>query len=364
MTKGELKYLVALSVFSKFNPKSLLKIKRTFVNLQDVWQAGLHDFLKLGITESTALSFLEERNKINPEQEWEKVQQANLNIITLDDPGYPPLLKEISDPPVLLYYRGLLKNDAFPLAVVGSRRLSFYGRQVIEKLMPKLIDNKISIISGLALGADAVSHQECLKNHGRTIAVLGSGLDAANIYPKQNQRLAQEIFEAGGLIISEYPIGTLPLRFNFPARNRLISGLSLGTLIIEATEESGSLITAKLALEQNREVFCVPGNIFSPLSEGPNNLIKLGAKLITGVEDILEEMSIEHQELPLPKAKPLPANPQETAILKTLGPEPKHIDKITLESGLSASLVFSVISLMEIAGKVKNVGGMNYLICA
>lgn len=364
MTKGELKYLVALSVFSKFNPKSLLKIKRTFVNLQDVWQANLKDFLKLGIAESTALTFLEERKNLNPDQEWEKIKRANLKVVTLDDADYPSLLKQISDPPVLLYYRGLLAPDIFPLAIVGSRRLSFYGRQVIEKLMPELIQNKITVVSGLALGADAVSHQECLKNKGRTIAILGCGIDAPSIYPKQNQRLAEEIIDQGGLILSEYPIGTLPLRFNFPARNRLISGLSLGTLIIEATEESGSLITAKLALDQNREVFCVPGNIFSPLSTGPNNLIKLGAKLITNATDILEEMSIQPQELPLLKAKPLPANPQEEAVLKTLGPEPKHIDKITLETGLPANIVFSVISLMEMVGKVKNVGGMNYLISA
>ncbi|MCX6779121.1 MAG: DNA-processing protein DprA, partial [Candidatus Magasanikbacteria bacterium] len=362
LSKENLACLVALSSFSKFGPKSLLKIKRTFVNLQDLWQVSLAELLKLGIEEQTALSFLEERKNLHPEQEWLRLEKEKIKVVSLDDELYPALLKEIYYPPVLLYYKGTLVKDAFPLAVVGSRHLGPYGKQVIEKLIPGLVQNNISIVSGLALGADAYAHQECLKNKGRTLAVLGSGLNKESIYPKQNVRLAEEIIDQGGTVMTEFPLNTLPLRYNFPLRNRIISGLSFGTLVIEATEESGSLITAKLALEQNREVFCVPGSVFSPLSVGPNNLLKLGAKTVTCFEDILAELDIKQLILPLKNSPIIPSNSNEKVVLKTLSQEPKHIDKITQESGLTGALATAVLSIMEISGKVKNVGGMNYII--
>jgi len=354
--------LVALSSFSKFGPKSLLKIKQTFANLEDLWRVSLPELLKLGMEESTALSFLEERKNLIPEQEWLKLEKENIKVVTLGDVLYPSLLKEIYYPPVLLYYKGTLIQNPWPLAVVGSRHLGQYGKQVIEEIIPGLVQNKISIVSGLALGADAYAHQECLKQKGRTVAVLGSGLNKESIYPKQNIRLAEEIIDKGGIVMTEFPLNTLPLRYNFPLRNRIISGLSLGTLVIEATEDSGSLITAKLALEQNREVFCVPGSIFSPLSLGPNNLLKLGAKAVTCSEDILAELDIKQLALPFKKSLVTPGSPDEAAILKTLNQEPKHIDKITQESGLTGATVTAVLSIMEMSGKIKNIGGMNYII--
>lgn len=361
MLKEDLKYLIALSAFAKFNSKSLLKIKRAFINLKDAWKAEAQDFIKIGLNQDVIVSFLEERKKIDPDREWQRLIEEKIEVISFDDAFFPPLLREIYDPPALLYYRGNLKKDELSLAVVGSRRLGPYGRQVIEKLIPGLVQNDFTIVSGLALGADAAAHQECLRYGGRTIAVLGSGIDKASVYPKYNARLAEKIIDDGGLIMSEFPVGTLPFKSNFPIRNRIISGLSRGTLIIEATEDSGSLITAKLALEQNRDVFVVPGSIFSPLSSGPNQLLKLGAKAVTSFEDILEEFDVKQISLPFKNELPSPASQQEAEILKILTQEPKHIDRIASECGRPAFVVSGILSIMEMSGKIKNTGGMNYV---
>lgn len=362
MIKEELARLVALSTISKMNSKSLLKIKRAFIDLQDVWRASSEDFLKIGLGSETIRAIIEEREKLDPEKEWQKLEKEKLKVVSLDEELYPALLKQIYDPPPLLFYQGTLIKDKYPLACVGSRRLSFYGKQVIEEIIPPLSQNGATIISGLALGADAAAHAATLQAGGRTIAVLGSGANNESIYPKENYRLAQQIIDNGGAVISEFPIGTLPLRFNFPIRNRVISGLSLGTIIIEATEDSGSLITAKLALDQNREVFSVPGNIFSPLSEGPNNLLKLGAQVITSAEDILDFLKIEKNKDLFSEIKPLAENPTEEAILKVLSKEPKNLEKIAQETKLPTNILVSAIALMELKNKIKNSGGMNYII--
>ena len=362
MSKEELARLVALSTISKMNSKSLLKIKRAFIDLQDVWRANSEDFLKIGLGVETIRAIIEERAKLDPEKEWQKLEKEKLKVISLDEELYPTLLKQIYDPPPLLFYQGTLNKDKYPLACVGSRRLSFYGKQVIEEIIPPLSQNGATIISGLALGADAAAHATTLQAGGRTIAVLGSGANNNSIYPKENYRLAQQIINNGGAVISEFPIGTLPLRFNFPIRNRVISGLSLGTIIIEAAEDSGSLITAKLALDQNREVFSVPGNIFSPLSEGPNNLLKLGAQVITSAEDILDFLKIEKNKDLFSEINPLAENPTEEAILKVLSKEPKNLEKIAQETKFPTNVLVSAIALMELKNKIKNSGGMNYII--
>jgi DNA processing protein len=214
----------------------------------------------------------------------------------------------------------------------------------------------------MALGIDSIAHRECLRQGNRTIAVLGGGIDASSIYPSSNRQTAEEII-SNGAIISEYPIGTPPLKQHFPARNRIISGLSLGVLVIEAAESSGALITAKFALEQNREVFAIPGNIYSKNSEGTNNLIKFGAKLVSKTDDILEELNLDYLKKTEKIKKAIPENEEEALILENLSAvEPVHIDRLAKIVKMNVTAVSSLLTLMEIKGKVKNVGGMRYIV--
>jgi DNA processing protein len=283
-----------------------------------------------------------------------QIQKINPN-----DKNYPRLLKEIYDPPKELFFLGEIKaEENLPLAIVGTRKVSNYGKQVTIELGRSLARAGFTIVSGLALGVDGLAHQAAIDVKARTIAVLGCGLD--KIYPPNHKKLAEKIITQGGLIISEYPPGTPPLKHHFPTRNRIIAGLSLGVLVIEAPETSGALITARYALEQNREVFAVPGNIFNQNSIGTNQLIKLGAKLVTKPEDIFETFNLD---LPKKQKKEIkPANKEEEAILKVLSDEPISIDEIVKQSGLNTSIVSSTLIMMEISGKVKNLGGGQYII--
>lgn len=359
-----LKALVALSTFPKFGSRSLLKLKQAFNNLEEAWQANSKTLMDCGLDEKIVQEFIETRGQIDLEKEWEELKKENIKVISLDDEKYPRLLKEIYDPPALLYYKGRLEVDldSFPLAVVGSRKITAYGRQAVEEIVAPLAQQGLTIVSGLAFGVDALAHEITLQQNGRTIAVLGSGLDEANIYPVQNRELARRVIESGGAVISEFPLGTLPLRFNFPVRNRIISGLSLGTLVIEAAEDSGSLITAKSSLEQNREVFSVPGSIFSPLSFGPNNLLKMGARVVTSANDILEILNLEKAEQLIENKKILADTAEEAVLLKILSREPKHVDVIIKETNLSSATITSTLTLMEMKGKVRNLGAMMYVI--
>lgn len=360
----DLLYLVALSCFPKFGSRSLLKLKRAFSDYQEAFEAGPRELIRAGLDENVAMEFVSERNKIEPEKEWEKVQKENIQVMALDDPNYPALLKEIYDPPALLYVKGRLEKglDEFSLVVVGTRQITAYGRQITAEIVGPLARHGLTIVSGLALGVDALAHEVALGQNGRAIAVLGSGLDEEHIYPSRNRQLAHRIIENNGAVISEFPLGTLPLRHHFPIRNRIISGLALATLIIEAAEDSGSLITARCALEQNREVFSVPGSIFSPLSFGPNNLLKMGAKVITEAQDILEALNLEKAEDFIENQKILPDTAEEAAVLKLLSREPIHIDEIIKQTALASHQVSSTLTLMEMKGKVRNLGGMMYVV--
>jgi len=280
--------------------------------------------------------------------------------LTRQSKEYPKLLKEIFKPPVLYVRGGFNKADDFALAVVGTRKPTYYGQQVADKIVYDLAQAGMTIISGLALGIDTIVHKTALEAGGRTIAVLGAGVDDESLYPQDNRRLALQI-EKSGAIISEYSPGTAAKPGYFPQRNRIISGLALGTLIIEAGFKSGALITAHCALDQNREVFCVPGSIFSEKSAGSNNLIKLGAKLVTSAKDILEEFNLT-QSLKLFEIEKITADSVEEAkILKFLNHEPKHIDELLKETKLDAAVINATLSIMEIRNKVKNVGGGNYV---
>lgn len=281
--------------------------------------------------------------------------------ITQRNKEYPKLLKEIYKPPAL-YIRGEFKpSDEFSLAVVGTRRLTSYGQQVAPQIVYDLAKAGLTIVSGLAVGIDTLAHQAALEAKGRTIAVLGSGIDDKSIYPFCNKKLAQKIIQSGALI-SEFEPGTPPLAQHFPSRNRIISGLSLGVLVIEAGFRSGALITARCALDQDREVFAIPGSIFSEKSQGPNNLIKMGAKMVIEANDILEELNLSQTIEFIETKKIVPETVEEAKILKLLSHEPIHIDQLTKQVNLNVSQVNSAIIMMEMKGMIRNLGGMNYVL--
>jgi DNA processing protein len=250
----------------------------------------------------------------------------------------------------------------FPIAVVGTRKFTNYGQQITEEIVSQLAQQGITIISGLALGIDGIAHNATIEAGGKTIAVLGTGINKKHIYPAAHYQLSEKIIASGGALISEYPPGALPSKYSFPRRNRIIAGLSVGTLVIEAPEESGSLITAQYALDNNREVFAIPQNITSINSTGVNNLLKNGAHLITQAEDILEVLNLEKIKEFIDNQEIIPDSPTEAKILEILTKEPIHVDVITKKTQLDSSTVNATLTLMEMKGKVRNLGGMNYIL--
>ncbi len=362
-SSNDLKYWVAISRYPKIGAVRLVKLFNFFHSMEEAWRASFSDLQRAGLDENVVHDFLAQKMVVDPDAEWEKLVKENIFVLTINDPAYPKLLREIWNPPAILYVKGNLpSDDEFNLAVVGTRKISTYGRQITSLLTGELVQNGFNIISGLALGVDALAHQTAVRLGGKTVAVLGSGIDNESIYPSGNRFLASEIIKTGGAIISEYPLGTVALPGNFPLRNRIVSGLSLGTLVIEAAEESGALITAQYTLEQNREVFAVPGSIFNPTSAGPNKLIKMGAKVVTSAKDILETFNLAAAADFIQNKKALPSSPEEEKIMSNLSSDPLHIDKLIAACGLDAAKVGAILTLMEMKGLVKNLGGMNYVI--
>ena len=358
----DLEFLNALNKISGLGPKGMQKLLDFFGSAEAAWQADLASLMQSGVGESLAQKISEERIKINPEEEMERLNRENIKIITLNDPDYPPLLKEIYNPPFILYVRGEMDFSASPMiAIVGSRKFTEYGLAAAQKFAHELTQAGFVVVSGMALGIDAIAHQAALEAGGKTAAVLGSSINDSHIFPRHNFNLGQEIIKSGALL-SDYPVETSAGVGTFPARNRIIAGMTLGTLVIEAGEKSGTLITAGLALEYNREVFAVPGTIFSLQSVGTHELIKKGAKLVTNVKDILEELNMETEQ---EKKEVIVRNPdthEERIILEILTHEPLHIDNIAKLSKLGTSTVASTLAMMEIKGWVRNVGGQNYIV--
>jgi len=360
ITPNDKPYWVALSKIERIGPQKFKRLAQYFPNLKTAWLASFGELLKAGLMPKDAETIMEARNKINPNEEWKKLEKLNIKVITIEEKEYPRLLKEIYSPPALLYIQGNLpKNLDFTLAVVGTRKITTYGQQITPEIVKDLASAGLVIVSGLALGVDALSHQSCLEAGGKTIAVLGSGLDL--IYPVSNRQLAEKIMENGALV-SEYPLGTQPLKQHFPARNRIISGLSLGALVIEGDKDSGSLITSRFALEQNREVFAVPGSVYNKASIGPNNLIKMGAKPVTSAVDILEALNLELAQEYMESKKMMPDTKEEEILWPFLSKEPIHVDELIKKSKLNTSIVNSTLTMMEMKGKVRNLGGMNYVL--
>jgi len=283
---------------------------------------------------------------------------GDIKSVKLEDTDYPEALKKIKDAPKVLYYRGILpnNNESF-FAIVGTRHCSPYGQQVALKMAGELADAGLTVVSGLAPGIDTFSHRAVVEKRKRTIAVLGTGLDEKSIYPQTNLDLSKKIIEYGGCLISELPEGTNGSKFSFPRRNRIISGLSVGVLVIEAKEKSGSLITANCAIKQNRKLFAVPGPIYSLNSAGPNKLIKNGAKLVENTNDILQELGFKNIEA---RDDIEAGNNEEKLILDVLKDGSLQVDKIIEKTKLNASAVATTLALMEISGKIRSLGGNIY----
>lgn len=326
--------------------------------MEEAWRASAQELKSAGLDDKIVEAVVSWRARIYPDAEMEKLEKFKIKAITSKDQEYPYRLKEIYDYPAVLFIRGsFLPEDQWCLSIVGTRRATVYGRQVTEDIVQELVRNKITIVSGLAKGIDVIAHRAALEAGGRTFAVLASGLDI--IYPGEHANLAREIMEKGALI-SEYPPGTKPKAEHFPRRNRIISGISLGVLVIEAGDKSGALITAHHALEQNREVFAIPGSILSPASKGTNRLIQEGAKLVSSCTDILEELNLSVVAFQPEMKEILPESETEASLLKHLSDQPLHIDELCRLSQLPTSAVSSTLAIMELKGLVKQDGGMNY----
>lgn len=367
-----MKSWISLNMTPGVGPRKATQLLERFGSAENVFHARRSELESLRLKPETIESILKQEFHEKAEEEFEKVKTSGGDVLILDDGSYPFLLREISDPPITLYVKGNWQAcfDAPCVAVVGSRRASTYGENASEMLSRDLASNGVCIISGLARGIDTAAHRGAIKGKGKTIAVLGTGIN--QIYPKENAKLVQEILDSGGAVISQFPLETPPLRENFPYRNRIISGLSLGVLIVEASERSGSLITARLATEQNREVMAVPGNITSKNSYGTNYLIKSGAKLVQQWQDIVAELPEEISAKILPplidketkkedvQEPLLPANltENERKVYQLLSTdEPVHLDVLFESANLKIGDLSAALLGLEMNELIKALPG-------
>ncbi len=356
-------YWIAFNQVSGIGPARLSALLDQCQSIEAAWNAPIHELQAAGLDRRSLESLLQTRRTLDVAAEWARVERSDATVLTWDDADYPENLRRSPNPPPVLFVRGTLTpEDRWAVAVVGTRRASAYGREVANTLATELARNGLTVVSGLALGIDAVAHQAALDAGGRTLAVLGSGVD--QLYPQQNRRMGEAIIHSGA-VISEYALGTRPEARNFPPRNRIISGLSRGVVVVEAGQQSGALITAKFALDQGREVFAVPGSIFHPGSVGCNELIRNGATPLLSVDDmltsILDELNLTRIQEHATARQRVPADPLEQALLDQLSQEPSHVDDIVRRSTLPPQQVTGLLAIMELKGLVRQVGTMRYV---
>ena len=357
---SDLRYWIALSMLPEVGPVGAGKLLSAFGTPEKIFDARVNDLIAvdgIGISRANSITGFSSWDMV--EKQVEMIEREGIQAVHVGDSAYPEMLKEISDPPVVVYVRGDIRpQDKYAIAIVGSRNLTHYGEAVAESISRELTSMGFTIVSGMARGVDSISHKSAIKAGGRTIAVLGSGVDVP--YPPENKMLMNRIAEAGYLL-SELPPGSPPDKENFPKRNRLISGLSLGVLVVEATSKSGALITARCALEQGREVFAVPGNITSPNSEGTNELIRKGASLTLKAEDVLSELAPVLKGFIRSRDRvKIEVTEEEGRLCSLLSGEPKQVDVISRESGLPASKVLAVLLGLELKGAVKQITGKRF----
>ena len=330
-----------------------------FGQAEIAWHAPVEALREAGLSDRIVSDFARLRSSVSLEKIWENIQRQGIVVLTWDDEVYPRRLKEIAQPPPVLYVRGEIRlEDEWSVAIVGTRRMTSYGRQVTEEIAGALARSGVTVISGMARGVDAIAHQAALNAGGRTLAVMGCGVD--RIYPPEHQCLAEQIITQGGLV-SDYPPGTPPEASNFPPRNRIISGLAMAVVVVEASLKSGAMITASFAADQGREVFAVPGNINAPQSQGANRLIQNGAHPLLDVRDILEILDLTMVVERRTARVVLPADAVEARLYDILGLEPLHVDEIRARTDMPIEKVTSTLALMELKGMVRQVGGMNYV---
>jgi DNA processing protein len=356
---NNLPYLLALNRINQVGPRTVIKLKKRWPDLQHMFSLTAVELEQAGLPHRLAKLIAEfDLNTINEDLNWRDSSPTN-HLLTWESPEYPGLLKEIADPPIILYAQGQLTAFDLPtLAVVGSRNPSITGSENAYHFAKEIAPYGVTIASGLALGIDAQAHLGCLASKGRTIAALGTGIDC--IYPRRHIKLAQQIKE-NGLLISEFPLKSPPIAGHFPRRNRIISGLSLCTLVIEAAIKSGSLITAKMALEQNRDVLAIPGSIHNPLARGCHYLLQQGAKLVTSIDDILHELRLDIQQKTADKTAFSLATENKN-LVKFIGFETTSIDQLILRSGFSIEQITQELADLELKGAVMAVPG-GYIRC-
>jgi len=353
------RYWVGFNLVKGIGAVRLQGLRDHFGELALAWQAPVDALQAAGLSPKLAGRVAQVRAGVDLSKILSRMMAQGIEILTWDDTLYPPRLKEIDQPPPVLYVRGALTSeDSWAVAVVGTRRVSAYGRQVAEELASFLASNGVTVISGLARGVDAIAHQSALKVGGRTIAVMGCGVDI--IYPPEHTQLAEKLM-AHGALISDYAPGTPPDASNFPPRNRIISGLSMATVVVEAGETSGALITAQFAIDQGREVFAVPGNILAPQSKGTNKLIAQGAHPLLSVRDLLDVLNLTRVAEQRFVRKALPTDETEAKLMSVLTHEPLHMDEIRNQTGLPIERVSATLVMMELKGFVRQVGGQNYV---
>lgn len=356
---SNIRFYLALNKINKVGPRTVMKLQKRWPVLQEMFELTNQQLESAGLPPLLAKSIADfDFNLVDADFEWLE-SDNNHHLLTWDSKEYPSLLKEISDPPFVIYAKGQLSSlDSPKLAIVGSRNPSITGAENAKHFAKELAGHNITITSGLALGIDAQAHIGCLEAGGRTIAVLGTGIDC--IYPRRHATLAEQITQ-NGLLISEFSLKSPPTAGHFPRRNRIISGLSLCTLVIEAAIKSGSLITARMALEQNRDVLAIPGSIHNPLARGCHYLLQQGAKLVTSVNDVLDELRIEHQQITVDKPIFSLASKKEN-LVKFIGFETTTVDQVIVRSGYSVEQVTTELAELELLGTIISVPG-GYMRC-
>ncbi|HSF80578.1 MAG TPA: DNA-processing protein DprA [Anaerolineales bacterium] len=352
-------YWVGFNLVRGIGAARLQALINYFGDVESAWHAPTEALRASGLGSKIVDNFIQVRSSVDLELVWQQLQAKDIKVLIWDDPEYPVRLKEIELPPPVLYVRGsLLEEDEWSVAIVGTRRLTPYGRQVTTQIASILARNGVSVVSGLARGIDGVAHKAALEAGGRTLAVLGSGVD--RIYPPEHRSLAGEIIRSGALI-SDYALGTPPDGLNFPPRNRIIAGLSLAVVVVEAGESSGALITAGFAADQGRDVFAVPGSITAPQSQGTNKLIQDGARPLLDPAEVLESLNLTRVHQYRAARKVLPADETERRLLTLLSQVPLHVDEISNQTNLPIEKVTATLAMLELKGLAQQVGGMNYI---
>jgi DNA processing protein len=355
----EKKFWIGFNLVKGIGSTRMRALLDHFGSAEVAWHAQLEELQAAGLSPRLAEAVNQTRNSETLTRLLIEIEQKGIQVLTWQDSDYPRRLKEIDQAPPVLYLHGILcDEDQWAVAVVGTRRITAYGRQVTDEIAEGLARQGVTVISGLARGVDSIAHQAALRTEGRTLAVLGSGVD--QIYPPEHRKLAEQICQ-NGAILSDYPPGTAPEATNVPPRNRIISGLAQAVVVVEAGEKSGALITASFAAEQGREVFAVPGYLYAPQSKGTNQLIRAGARIYLELQDILEALNLTRVEQFRSARVSLPADTTEAQLYALLGREPLHVDEIRMQSNLPIERVSAALTMMELKGMVRQVGNMRYI---